>query len=235
MSTDNNPVQALCVEEGQNHLVEANDGLPYQLIRNLGQGGCANVEGVRDRNTGAIFARKVIRIVGARAERKRIFENEVKVIRRLAPHHHVVRIFATYVALREVGIILTPVADRGSLDMLFQDANDGVLPSTDWNILYNSFGCLASGLQFIHTQKVRHKDIKPHNILVHGDSLMYTGFGSSLDHSASTSSVTTGRPDSVTRRYAAPELHDWSPRSSRTDIWSLGCVFLEILGAPNSW
>ena len=28
------------------------------------------------------------------------------------------------------------------------------------------FGCLASGLAFIHSKRIRHKDIKPANILV---------------------------------------------------------------------
>ena len=35
----------------------------------------------------------------------------------------------------------------------------------------------------------------------------------------------------MTRKYAAPELHEWSSRDSKTDIFSLGCVYLEILCA----
>ncbi|KAH6882129.1 kinase-like domain-containing protein [Alternaria rosae] len=231
MNGDSGSKRVLQIEEGQHYFLEPEDELPYILLRNLGHGGCANVEEVLDQRTGRVFARKVFRIGGSSAERKRIFENEVKVIRRLAPHHHITQIFATYVGRRQVGILLTPVADRGSLDIFLQDAQDGLLTQADLNVLYYSFGCLASGLQFMHAQKVRHKDIKPHNILVHRNSLIYTDFGSSLDYSAATRSVTTGRPNSTTRRYAAPELHDWSPRSSKTDIFSLGCVYFEILSA----
>ena len=212
-------------------MLEPEDELPYKLLRNLGHGSYANVEEVLDQHTGRVFARKVFRFGSSSAERKRIFENEVKVIRRLAPHHHITQIFATYVGRRQVGILLTPVADRGSLDMFLQDAQEGLLAKADLNILYYSFGCLSSGLEFMHAQKVRHKDIKPHNILVHRNSLIYTDFGSSLDYSAATRSVTTGPPSSTSRRYAAPELHEWSPRSSKTDIFSLGCVYLEILSA----
>jgi serine/threonine protein kinase len=130
-----------------------------------------------------------------------------------------------------VGLILTPVADRGALDDFLQDAREGLLTRTETMVLYKSFGCLASGLSFMHTEKIRHKDIKPHNILVHRGSLIYTDFGSSLDYSAATRSVTTGLPDSMTRAYAALELVNCMPRSSKTDVFSLGCVFLEIIYA----
>ncbi|KAI4705622.1 hypothetical protein J4E81_000506 [Alternaria sp. BMP 2799] len=231
MNGGNGPKRMLRIEEGQHYFLEPNDELPYKLLRNLGQGGFANVEEVEDRHTGVVLARKVFKFGGSSVERQRLFDNEVKVIRRLAPHHHITRIFATYVGRRQIGILLTPVADRGSLETFLQDAHDGLLAGTELKILHNSFGCLASGLQFMHAQRVRHKDIKPSNILVHGESLIYTDFGSSLDYSAATRSITTGRPTSMTRKYAAPELHEWSPRSSKTDVFSLGCVYLEILSA----
>ena len=231
MNGGSGPKRMLRIEEGQHYFLEPNDELPYKLLRNLGQGGFANVEEVEDRHTGVVLACKVFKFGGSSAERQRLFDNEVKVIRRLAPHHHITRIFATYVGRRQIGILLTPVADRGSMETFLQDAHDGLFTGTELNTLYNSFGCLASGLQFMHAQRVRHKDIKPSNILVHGESVIYTDFGSSLDYSAATRSITTGRPTSITRKYAAPELHEWSPRSSKTDIFSLGCVYLEILSA----
>jgi hypothetical protein len=109
---------------------------------------------VEDQYTGRVFARKVFRIGGSSAERKRIFENEIRVVQRLAPHHHITRIFATYVGRREVGLLLTPVANRGSLDAFLQDAHEGLLTPAELDILNNSFGCLTSGLEFMHAQKV---------------------------------------------------------------------------------
>ena len=231
MNGGSGPKRMLRIEEGQHYLLEPNDELPYKLLRNLGQGGFANVEEVEDKHTGVVLACKVFKFGGSSAERQRLFNNEVKVIRRLASHHHVTQIFATYVGKHQVGILLTPVADRGSLDIFLQDAHEGELTQSELATLRYSFGCLASGLRFMHAQKVRHKDIKPHNILVHQGSFIYTDFGSSLDYSEATRSITTGRPTSITRKYAAPELHEWSPRSSKTDIFSLGCVYLEILSA----
>lgn len=109
------------IQEGDDLLLEDNVQLPYKLIRTLGHGHSATVGMVEDVNTGSVFARKVFRIWGARDEGQHIFNSEIKIIRLLAPHHHVIRIYATYVDKREVGLILDPVADSGDLEIFLQD------------------------------------------------------------------------------------------------------------------
>jgi serine/threonine protein kinase len=229
------------IEEGKAYFVDDKERLPYKLLRNLGHGHSGNVEEVKDINTGRVFARKTIRIPGGRSgrDRKKIFENEVKIIRSLAGHHHVIRVFATYVSKYEVGQILHPVADEGDLERFLETFSQS-LPDCDSpnisdidkakvDILKRSFGCLASGLEFMHQRKIRHKDVKPRNVLIHQGSVIYTDFGYSLDYSREGHSTTTGRPDFLTRRYSAPEVVDFEPRNSRSDVFSLGCVFLDVL------
>jgi hypothetical protein len=58
---------ALRIDKGQHYVLGPNDELPYRLIRNLGQGGSANVEEVEDTYTSAVFARKVFKISGSQA------------------------------------------------------------------------------------------------------------------------------------------------------------------------
>lgn len=219
------------IEEGVQYEIDNKNDLPLTLVDNLGHGGTATVEKVQDQQTGTVFARKSFKFQGNRVEALRIFKNEVHVINRLAPHHHIVRVFATYIAKREVGLLITPVANGGSLDDLLQTVREDGLTVEESRLLSSSFSCLLSGLRFIHERRIRHKDIKPHNILVHDGSFLYTDFGGSLDYSEFTRSTTTGLPTSITKRYAAPEIHNSSPRSSATDIFSLGCVFFEILSA----
>ena len=225
----------LVIQEGEDYFFEDDTQPPYKLIRNLGHGHSATVEMVEDVNTGSVFARKVFPICGSRGEKKHIFNNEIKVIRRLAPHHHIIHVFATYVAKREVGLILHPVADGGDLGIFLQDFKEAkaaqLVQPEKTKILESSFGCLASGLAFMHRQKIRHKDVKPQNILIHRGSIVYTDFGYSLDYSAIGRSTTTGMPNAFTRKYCAPEVSDYEPRNSKSDIFSLGCVFLEILCA----
>ncbi|KAJ4375945.1 hypothetical protein N0V83_001224 [Neocucurbitaria cava] len=228
MNSNGGPPQMLFIEEGKDYFLDDNEELPYRLVKNLGHGHSATVEEVVDQWTGLVYARKVFRINGSKSERRRIFSNEIKIIRRLARHHHIVRVFATYISRRETGLILSPVASQGDLESFLQDFRDGGCTESGMHTLISAFGCLASGLLFMHTQHVRHKDIKPRNILVHQNSVIYTDFGYSLDHSTATGSTTTGRPHTLTRKYCAPEVQEWEPRNAKSDIFSLGCVFFEI-------
>ncbi|KAF2657970.1 kinase-like protein [Lophiostoma macrostomum CBS 122681] len=224
------------IHEGAHLELESKDVLPYELIRNLGHGASASVEMVKDVTTGSVFARKIFRNVYSRNLNtvKRQFQNELHVMRRLASHHHIVRVFATYVAQRELALILSPVADGGDLAAFLQEFRDAGFSSPtfrkDCLVLQRAIGCLASGLAFMHKQTVRHKDIKPQNILIHGGNVIYTDFGISLDF-AQQDSTTIGHPQSFTKRYCAPEVADFGSRNSRSDVFSLGCVYVEILAA----
>jgi serine/threonine protein kinase len=96
--------------------------------------------------------------------------------------------------------------------------------------LERAFGCLAAGLAFIHKNRVRHKDIKPSSILIHRGNILYTDFGLSIDSKLLDNSTTEG-PTEMTRRYAAPEVLSGGHKNSSSDIYSLGCVFIEIYSA----
>lgn len=65
------------------------------------------------------------------------------------------------------------------------------------------------------------------NILVKSHHVYLADFGISLDWSENGRDTTEG-PGSKTLRYCAPEVAANEPRNSSSDIWSLGCVFLEI-------
>lgn len=89
------------------------------------------------------------------------------------------------------------------------------------------FGCLTSAIDYLHESKIRHRDIKPENILVKGSDVYLTDFGISLDWE-NLSRGTTTADSGKTRLYCAPEVANYQVRNSSSDIWSLGCVFLEM-------
>ncbi|KAH7345916.1 kinase-like domain-containing protein, partial [Pyrenochaeta sp. MPI-SDFR-AT-0127] len=212
--------------------------LPYKHIKILGHGGSASVEMVQDINSGQVFARKIIRNVYSRniVEAKRLLRNEVQVMKRLASNHHIVNVHATYIMKRELALILTPVADGGDLATFLQEYRDSEDPyavsSLHQNpVIWNAFGCLASGLAFIHQQTIRHKDIKPQNILIHQNSVLYSDFGLSYDFGDAGQSTTTGPVYGLTQRYCAPEVAAGESRNSKSDVFSLGCVYIEMYAA----
>jgi len=213
----------------------------YEHVRMLGHGGSASVEMVRNVHTGSVFARKTIQPVYARnmEDARRKLLNEVNIMQRLASHRHIARVHATFIKGKELAIILEPVADGGDLANFLHNYRDEVsspvrkVSSTELTrrrqILERAFGCLASALASIHKQTIRHKDIKPQNILIHRGEVMYTDFGLSYDFAGTGRSTSTGNPQGFTRKYCAPEVFKGESRNSKSDIFSLGCVFIEII------
>ncbi|KAF2185900.1 kinase-like protein, partial [Zopfia rhizophila CBS 207.26] len=224
----------LHVREGDHLNIRDYHDLPYKTIRHLGIGGYAAVSLVEDTN-GDQFAHKQFKRYDGPDIKKfqRQVQNEVSIMRRLSSHPHIVRVFASYTcdSGRDLGLILTPVADSRDLAIYLQAISDsGNHPTTEQRtILERAFGCLASGLAFIHEQTIRHKDIKPSNILVHQGCVIYTDFGIAFDANDLGCTTTDGTVEAVTRRYCAPEVADLMKRNRKSDVFSLGCVFTEIL------
>lgn len=227
------------VREGDDIDIPTRDVLPYTHIKSLGMGSSSFVEMVRDTTSGQVFAHKVFRRYHGpnTGKFRRDVRNEIEILRRLSSHPHIIRVFATYTCGRDIGIIFTPVADSGDLANYLQNILDFGNPPTieQCAILKRAFGCLASGLAFIHKKAIRHKDIKPQNILIHKGIVIFTDFGIALDASLHDTTTTIGTPEAFTRRYCAPEVANWAKRSRKSDIFSLGCVFIEMLAVlqPN--
>src|SRR5204863_5069725 len=82
------------------------------------------------------------------------------------------------------------------------------------------------GLQNIYGHKIKHRDIKPGNLLVHGDTIIIADLG--IANKFSRRSTSYG-DSSGTRTYMAPEVHNGVRRGRRQDVWSLTCCFIEML------
>ncbi|KAM1202741.1 hypothetical protein ACFX2J_018649 [Malus domestica] len=86
---------------------------------------------------------------------------------------------------------------------------------------------LLQGLKYIHSANVLHRDLKPSNLLLSANcDLKICDFGL-----ARTTSETDFMTEYVvTRWYRAPELLlNCSEYTGAIDIWSLGCIVMEIL------
>ena len=97
-------------------------------------------------------------------------------------------------------------------------------------ILRRCFVCLSEALSYLHASDVRHKDIKPENILIdQSGSLILTDFGISRRFPKNTPHSTNDQWK-FTRKYASPEMMKGKtvPRDDPSDVFSLGCVFLEV-------
>ncbi|CAH9072482.1 unnamed protein product [Cuscuta epithymum] len=86
---------------------------------------------------------------------------------------------------------------------------------------------ILRGLKYIHSANVIHRDLKPSNLLLNSNcDLKICDFGlarTNFDNEFMTEYV-------VTRWYRAPELLlDTSDYTAAIDVWSVGCIFMEMI------
>jgi serine/threonine protein kinase len=203
--------------------------LPFKSLKELGHGGQAYVDKVEYISLGRTCVRKRWRISEAPQAKERArtrFFSEVAILKKLHEECHVIRLLATYCQGTELGLLHLPLG-QCDLNVLLRKPTQerrGLILDDD---LERGFGCLSAALQYIHQERIRHRDIKPDNILVHGASLVFTDFGISRDFSELSSSLTDGYVEG-THNYYAPEVAAGRPRGCSADVFSLGCVLLEI-------
>ncbi|KAF1934670.1 kinase-like protein [Clathrospora elynae] len=94
-------------------------------------------------------------------------------------------------------------------------------------IFRSNLGCIANVVAWLHSQGIRHKDMKPSQILLSPEGLWLTDFGWSRDISELTQSATDGGYI-TTLKYQAPERAQKQLCSRSEDIFALGCIFVEM-------
>ncbi len=90
-------------------------------------------------------------------------------------------------------------------------------------------GRVARALDFIHAHGIVHRDLKPANILFRADGRpVIVDFGLAKDLGVQ-STLTVAGQLVATPRYSAPEQFIGRPVDARSDVYSLGVVFYEML------
>jgi serine/threonine protein kinase len=183
------------------------------------------------------------------------FQREASALRSVGQHAHLVSLLATYQVKDEFCLIF-PWAEGGTLRDLWnkQTAPTMDLKAVRW-VAEQCLG-ISSALQLIHQTDAaesnqqnlmtpyshqvrygRHGDINPGNILWFGEeqgdpfagTLKIADFGlADFRHSQSAARVQRSTIRGFTNTYAAPELAVEKQVSPSMDLWSLGCVFLEL-------
>ncbi|RYC79911.1 hypothetical protein BFJ63_vAg17203 [Fusarium oxysporum f. sp. narcissi] len=176
---------------------------------------------------------------------------------------HIIKLVGTYTHGPFLGLLLWPVAvcDLGTfledVDNLLKGPGDAGIDyqamtqrlhslgiDTTQNLdsahyaaltrLKQSIGYTSSAIAYLHQRSIRHKDIKPSYILLSSAGLWVTDFGTSTDFSGISQSITQNG-ERGTPKYFAPEVAEYEPNGRSADIFSLGCVFLEMMGLCNGY
>jgi serine/threonine protein kinase len=161
--------------------------------------------------------------------------NEIKATSKVE-HQHIIRVILTYEVRaepgerQEFGIVMTPVAEENLKEFLARYDDPRItLPGVSKERLQRWFWCLSSGLAYIHSKPVRHGDVKPSNILIKNGSVFYADFAISKIFQEDERTTTDNPRSKRSPMYCSPEVEYELSKNSKSDIFSLGCVFMEII------
>ncbi|KAK7187805.1 dual specificity mitogen-activated protein kinase kinase 1 [Paraphaeosphaeria sporulosa] len=163
--------------------------------------------------------------------------------KRLKYHSTQRRVVGTYTLRKDLAILLYPAAEY-NLEQYMDHVTDtsSTYPTKPRSEYLSAFmGCLSRTVRFLHESNVKHMDIKPRNILIRRkfDSIdqewkvYLADFGIARAYSSAVEAE-SGSPISYTRTYTAPEVVMQEKRGFGADIFSLGCVFIDMVATLGS-
>ncbi|KAM3859334.1 mitogen-activated protein kinase 7 [Diretmus argenteus] len=206
-------------------------GEEYEVIETIGTGAYGVVSSARRRDNGQQVAiKKISNAFEVLTNAKRTLR-ELKILKHFK-HDNIIAIKdilqpnLPHSAFKSVYVVLDLM--ESDLHQIIHSGQT-LTPEHTRYFLYQ----LLRGLKYVHSANVIHRDLKPSNLLVNencelkiGDFGMARGLSSHPEesHSFMTEYV-------ATRWYRAPELmlslHHYS---LAIDLWSVGCIFAEMLG-----
>lgn len=153
-------------------------------------------------------------------------KDEAKILHDLN-HRHLVHHVNSYIKHPYLCII-TEFCAGGDMDKLVQHLafRDG-LPE---KLIVVWLMQTASALDYMHTHSpvVLHRDLKPQNIYVTENGDLRLGDLGLARKLAGPMDMATSQVGTIV--YLSPEILNQKPYNSKSDIWSLGCVFYDITG-----
>jgi len=188
----------------------------YEVVRELGKGGCGRVLLVRDRKAGTYHAAKVLTSPNDPHARKQ-FRREVRLLSVFQRFRRIVRIEAAYLDA-EPPFFVMPYAEDGSVTRWA-----GKLDLVQTLTVMKQ---LMEAVTQIHAHGGFHRDIKPDNILVFNrlPALADFGLGNAPDCTVHLTMNAYGTPG-----YAAPELFQDAPFSAAADVFSAGATWFHLI------
>ena len=201
------------------------------VVRPLGRGSYGVVDEVLCESTRQTYARKII---PWRKRKRSNFSSEISILQALR-HPHIIKFVGAYESNNLLSIFMQPVA-QGDLSTYLDEAHFGTphfqnMSPLNRGPLWKWFHDLASALQYLHDNDIVHGDIKPKNILVSGNEVYICDFGSAR-YAKDISNGENGSILGITPKYSAPEVSTSTGNplwSTKADVFSLGCVFAEVI------
>ena len=192
----------------------------FKLLRRLGHGGLSRVFLAEYEMTGNLRVLKVVNVADGDFDLLRRFQQEYDMISQIR-HPHVAIIFDRGQTDSHAWIVMEYFL-AGDLRERIQQ---GLTPHEALDYLRQ----IAEALVAIHARGIVHRDLKPENFMLREDgTLVLAEFGIAKDLSRTMSQTRRGE-DLGTPYYLSPEQATGGVVDPRSDLYSLGVMFFEML------
>ena len=204
----------------------------FMLLKVLGKGAYGEVYLARYENSNQFFAiKKVSRSqVEKNSKSKEYFTTETKLMSEFN-HPNLMKVLSLMITANSYYIV-TEYCNSGCLNSKLQEveSKDDFIPErTCFIYLFQ----IISGITEMHSRNIVHRDIKPDNILFHGDVVKIADFGFAKPIDVDYLVTKVGTP-----LYQAPEIMCTERNTVYTnavDIWSIGVTFYKMLYKVHPW
>ena len=200
----------------------------------IGQGSYGQVFECLNLDTGETHVVKEVRLVGDFTQIQReisSLKREILTLKALS-HPHIVRYIHADV---------TP--DQKTVQIFMEYVSGGSLRSQldkfgklEEGVARKYVEQLVAGLEYIHRNGVVHRDVKSDNVLVDGKGgVKLTDFGAAKKVGQPGGEFTESKSLIGSPYWMAPEVVQRVGHSYPSDIWSLGCLLIELLTGKPPW
>nr|XP_028572779.1 cyclin-dependent kinase 3 isoform X2 [Podarcis muralis] len=194
----------------------------FQKVEKIGEGTYGVVYKAKNKQTGQLVALKKIRLDSETEGVPSTAIREISLLKELK-HPNIVRLLDVVHSQKKLYLVFEYL--NQDLKKYMDSSRTGELPlSLVKSYLYQ----LLQGVSFCHSHRVIHRDLKPQNLLINEmGAIKLADFGLARAFGVP---LRTYTHEVVTLWYRAPEiLLGCKFYSTAVDIWSIGCIFAEMV------
>ena len=197
----------------------------FHFVKVIGKGGTSTVLEARKRDTGQLYAVKVMSKQFLLSEEKVAQTNTERRILAMVSHPFIVKMHFAFQSAKDLFLVLD-FCPGGEL--FFHLRSIGRLTEEQAKFY---FGEILLAIEYLHSMHILYRDLKPENVLLDIDGhVRLTDFGMSKE---SVSSKTVCYSFCGSPEYLSPEMLSSEGHSLSLDYYSLGALLYEMLtGLP---
>ena len=204
---------------------EVNVGLRFsnfEIIKELGKGSYGTVYTVRSKLDSNVYVLKKMDLNHLKESQQKECYREISILRKVN-HQNIIKYYSSFLENESLCLIMeyAELGDLYSLIKHYKRHKKFFDELILWRIAYE----VLTGLEYLHSNNIIHRDIKCLNLFLSKDHHIKIG-----DLGVSTISALGGMHCTRvgTPLYLSPELVKQIPYDYKTDIWSFGCSMYHL-------